>query len=59
MSEWQPMETAPRDGTDVLGVDCVGFVGVYFFLNRVWFDACGDVADLQLVGWMPLPEPPK
>ena len=53
------METAPRDGTDVLGVDCVGFVGVYFFLNRVWFDACGDVADLQLVGWMPLPEPPK
>ena len=62
--QWQPIETAPRDWTEVLlsaqdGV-CVGFWDV---------EENGWVSDLRGKGnhqwvygakhWMPLPEPPK
>ncbi len=62
MSEWQPIETAPRDGTEILTYRSVGLMAVATWLDP--WDAGSDwtVTDgAQLIGvthWMPLPDPP-
>jgi hypothetical protein len=68
--EWQPMETAPRDGTDIIvwdgeirtltHWDKASHVPIYGWLTLV----CHDPEDMDLMDptpthWMPLPEPPK
>lgn len=60
MSEWQPIETAPKDGTYVLlwaaqESECpmVGYFGV-----RRWELAHNDTEPFTPSHWMPLPEPP-
>ncbi|CAB4164350.1 Domain of unknown function DUF551 [uncultured Caudovirales phage] len=65
-SEWQPIETAPRDGTNVLAYCPVEHeVDNNFYIRTVFFDEtewrCED--DLQgctcnPTHWMPLPPPP-
>ncbi len=71
MSEWQPIETAPRDGTKVilyirsLGIN-MGSYDVYETRRngKVGYHSEGWRADISFVGdikplyWMPLPEPP-
>lgn len=58
MSKWQPIETAPKDGSDILahwkasGTSHV----VYYALGR-WCDDCDDEISTP-THWMPLPEPP-
>ena len=62
-SNWQPIETAPKDGTEVLGFyfdhagggDCFS---VICFWDGDWRES--SVLDATFVThWMPLPEPPK
>lgn len=60
--QWQPMETAPRDGTMVLmwtewGV-IIGFWGQR--ANRWLGSASSHTKDLEDVRhWLPLPKPPE
>lgn len=58
--EWQPIETAPRDGTRILVVSGGWHDVAYVGWNDddgepVWFN--GDVP-VQASHWMPLPAPP-
>ena len=60
--EWQPIETAPCDGTRVLLAGCSGLVRECrwdYFLG--WSDPVYREwsFDEKPTHWMPLPEPPK
>ena len=65
MTDWQPIETAPKDGTFIL-VAVPGDVKTHIMLVW-WVDGwCWDMTNTPIVGtpthWMPLPaspEPPK
>ena len=60
--DWQPIETAPKDGTQ-----CLGFVPSYYqgkggcalvlWLNGQWMD--GKAWACKPTHWMPLPPPPR
>ena len=59
--EWQPIETAPRDGTKILCLERCGDMQVdWWNLNgctdRFWKEH-GDQR-FRYTHWMPLPEPP-
>lgn len=70
MSEWQPIETAPRDGSEILlwvGRAWNGrlpFVGSYWFGNETkgfWMNEFyngGQVPNFAPTHWRPLPAPP-
>lgn len=63
MGDWQPIETAPRDGRKILGYD-----GGFTIVN---WDNCFELWEVEPTAeyendlirypthWMPLPEPPK
>jgi hypothetical protein len=69
MSKWQPIETAPKDGTRILAffpqeIDSYKILTV-LFTWRQWY-LCPDGAydfEFEIAGdpthWMPLPNPPK
>ena len=72
MSEWQPIETAPKDGEEVLlwlGAPwCRVEKALWFNPWKAWVtEAPGDGADTERYGigslvpthWMPLPQPPE
>lgn len=64
MSEWQPIETAPKDGSDLLLFNGQIFIGswsetgAWFDDRRLWSDTMYGYADPQPTYWMPLPQPP-
>lgn len=65
-AQWQPIETAPKDGTFVL----IGFgdsVGEARWVENAWYWANNDPGDSwgrpvyehEATHWMPLPAPPQ
>ena len=67
--EWQPIETAPKDGTSCLVVAGDGNVGEaswcgpdgWWWINthlEHWADSI-DFRHGEPTHWMPLPDPPK
>ena len=59
MTEWQPIETAPMDGTDVL-VWCGGPMFIACMeVGRWFFDRTDHSVKPLPTHWMPLPLPPK
>jgi hypothetical protein len=70
MSDWQPIETAPKDGTRILGyfprnagyasrldVQPIAWVG---WGGGVWETlGGGKPLDSEITHWMPLPPPPR
>lgn len=62
MTEWQPIETAPKDGTEIIvlmGAKDIR-LGWYFApssTTRGWLDQSSK--KIRPTHWMPLPDPPK
>lgn len=55
MTNWQPIITAPQDGTEILGWPVEGGVAiVYFFMG--W---CSGDYEADPTHWHPLPNPPE
>jgi len=66
MNEWQPIETAPKDGSKILGFDpsLLGIVIAQWDGALGWYvDKCSQdglgFECMPLTHWMPLPNPPK
>lgn len=63
MSEWQPIETAPRE-TEVLGL-CPGFprgtgsIYIVCFSDGMWWHQGYEGSINNLTHWMPLPARPS
>lgn len=57
LMDWQPIETAPRDGTHILAVSITGFRTIVFWDEDRWVRQDESLFIPKL--WMPLPEPPK
>lgn len=59
-NEWQPIETAPKDGECFIGV-LAGEPAIYSVI--VWyaerFESADDGQPRTFTHWMPLPDPPK
>jgi len=63
MSEWQPIETAPRDGTRIIlfrpnWVESMA-IGFYYASYEQWTVIYAGVEFCDVTHWMPLPESPK
>jgi len=69
MTEWQPIETAPKDGTRILAYGFCGYEDVAGIATVKWHRGswvCDpneateyDYEECELTHWMNLPEPPK
>ena len=57
MTGWQPIETAPKDGTRVLICEDNGVVEIASHDKDGWFD--DEYMPCEPVAWMPLPAPPE
>lgn len=66
MTDWQPIETAPDDGTQVdlwcesehEGFDGQRFIDCYWIYKK-WAGIPADPMKWHPTHWMPQPEPPK
>lgn len=63
MNEWQPIETAPKDGERIIAWWPIGKVIIAHYERGGWeSDAMWERRNLlipDLTNWMPLPKPPK
>ena len=67
MSVWQPIETAPKDGTPILiyeppyfdATPHATYVCSWDTYKEAWVEHSGECyAQYEPTHWMPLPEPP-
>ena len=66
-SGWSPIETAPRDGTDIIVYrpkhdgDYIPKVGTDYWMTGRFYGPCWAKSrrDCEPTHWMPLPEAPK
>ena len=63
MSEWQPIETAPRDGTAILGWDGQKQSTAEWYETGEYWSLCvmgawAEDSEWWPTHWMPLPAPP-
>lgn len=64
-NEWQPIETAPKDGTVILlaakGLeDWIQMTGSWAVIREIdWYFVGGGWMGVNPTHWMKLPEPPK
>lgn len=73
MSEWQPIETAPKDGTKIIGLLSGGDIEIcdYFIMQNWKYEDAGNGLFRRVpnnhgfwnnntpIAWMPLPNPPN
>lgn len=60
MTDWQPIETAPKDGTEVIAYDDGVYISHWYVTNPQIFGWwAGDAGGINPTHWMPLPTPPK
>jgi hypothetical protein len=72
VNDWQPIETAPKDGSIIMlygeymnTYNCAGKVfsfGYYFFSQKQWmcYPSHNEATDhIEPTHWQPLPEPPE
>lgn len=61
MSEWQPIETAPKDGSQFLASDITGYHFNCWWENEGYEARWMDEIDSEPnpTHWMPLPPPPQ
>lgn len=59
MTEWQPIETAPKD--DLLLGYAEGMMRLVMWENGAWVQVGATIEKgwFEPTHWMPLPEPPK
>ena len=55
---WQPVETAPRDDTEVLVLCHDGGILIGAFAGGMWWIEQTRYEERKPTHWMPLPEPP-
>lgn len=56
---WQPIETAPKDGTLILAINQAGLMDVCHWWEEIgWINNSFDSPDCELTHWRPLPPPP-
>lgn len=59
-SNWQPIETAPKDGTNILAPIGYGFLDVIYWDNNNWRETSdGKGLRNHPTHWMSLPNPPE
>lgn len=60
MTEWQPIETAPKDGRDALIAYSDGYIAIGWWSdeNQQWCWQNLYLSVMNPTHWMPLPEPP-
>ena len=64
LTEWRPIKTAPKDGTEVLGWPAVGRYNMDMpapmaWDRGVWRMIAGEGDWMDPTHWMPLPAPPS
>jgi hypothetical protein len=67
IGEWQPIETAPRDGTRIIVYrpkfdgNYIPQVGYDFWMTGSYYSECWGKSrkDCPPTHWMPFPEPPS